>query len=185
RDVVDRRDMRHADAGDHPGGADRVVDDDVVRHEAVIRAVDLAVVDGDLDVEIVAAEPLHDLELVEVPLLVRRVQARAIRGAAALVARPDEPARRPGLGVVVREAPAQEEAEQSEQLDKLRGRVVEAQAPARLAVTVALRQPVEETLEVEWVPADVPARQVLFLTLPELGEEAGPLQRVEEDLERA
>src|SRR5262249_3327108 len=88
--LVDRGNLRNADAGDDAGGADRVVNDGVVRDEAVRRAIDLDVVNGDDEVGPPTSELLHHLKLAQMPLAVAHIETRPVARPAALVARPPQ-----------------------------------------------------------------------------------------------
>src|SRR5581483_4436325 len=92
RDVVHGGDLRDAHAGDDARRANRVVHDCVVGDEAVRRAVDLDVVNGDAQSKAPRAEWLDYLEVVEMALRVSCVQTRPVTLSAAAVVGADQTA---------------------------------------------------------------------------------------------
>ena len=150
--VVDRRHLRHADARDDPSRADRVVHDRVVGDEAVRRAVDLDVVDGTAAIPSSRClELLHDLVVVEVraskcvDVQPRDDTTRWQRSSVV----PSSPPARGASRCTFGKLPSQQEAQDSEQLDELARRVLEAHSPVGGVEAVAVDQAVVEPFEVQ------------------------------------
>ena len=183
--VVDRRDLRHADAGDDARRADRVVHDRVVRDEAVRRAVDLDVVDRDRDAEVARLELLDDAELVEVPLGVRDVQPGDLyesRQRSSVV--PTSPPRCPARGATFGKLPCSRKQRTPKSSTSCRDVFRKQMRPSPSTWPSLSTRPSSRPSQVERGRRTCSCRgQVLLVALAELREQPRPLQRVEVDVD--